>query len=123
MGYRSEVAVVLYKEDYQKLMEDAQPLKEKDELCFLEQEPKYCEIDGKEYAFLYGDWIKWYDIFYEVELVMNFLKQVPHAFIRMGEDNDDVEIDYDYGEDDYNFNEIAYPVRMIGSIHIQNFKP
>ena len=40
MGYRSEVALILKKSDYEELMSLAQPLKEKDQLGFLKNDPK-----------------------------------------------------------------------------------
>ena len=113
MGYRSDVALVLYKQDYLNLMSAAQQLKDRDELCLLENEPSFCEVDNKEYVAVKAEFIKWNDRFAETKLVEDFIKNVPHAFIRIGQEYEDFVIDYEYGDnDDYNFKSVLYPVRF-----------
>ncbi|MBQ6519124.1 MAG: hypothetical protein IJI14_10410 [Anaerolineaceae bacterium] len=124
MGYRSEVAVVLYESDYKKLLKLAEPLKGKAHLDFLENEPKSCTVDGKTYVLLHEDGIKWNSMYAAVNLVEDFIVDKPHAFVRIGENVDDVEVDYRFYEDiDYIFSELIYPCRSIESIYFQINEP
>lgn len=64
------------------------------------------------------DWLKWYSEFSEVQAIEEFLVKLsdedkPYKFIRIGEDIEDIEIEYNYGEDKYR--NISYEVNdMIG---------
>ena len=124
MGYRSEVAVVLYESDYKKLLKLAAPLKGKGNLNFLENEPKSCTVDGKTYVLLHENGIKWNSMYAAVNLVEDFIVDKPHAFVRIGENVDDVEVDYRFYEDiDYIFSELISPCRSIESIYFQINEP
>lgn len=128
MGYRSEVAVVLYESDYKKLLKLADPLKGKGNLNFLEKEPKSCTVDGKTYVLLHEDGIKWNSMYAAVNLVEDFIVDKPHAFVRIGQDADDVEVDYRFEEKenndiDYVFSELIFPHRSIESIYFQINEP
>ena len=101
MGYRSSVALVLYKSDYEELLKQAQPLIAKGWCGLLDEKPKReWEQDGKTYICLAEDWIKWYDEFDEVMLVHKFIENKPHAFARVGEEYDDILFEYDAGIED-----------------------
>lgn len=93
MGYRSEVAIVLYKKDYEDLISRAK--KEIEYFgtgrCILDEPVKHFTRHDKEFVFLYYDRVKWYENFDEVQLVDEFLRVVDHAFVRIGEYPEDIQ--------------------------------
>ena len=90
MGYCSEVALILKKSDYDELMALVQPLKEKDQLGFLKNDPKSCEYDDEEYVCVHDDWIKWDNSYNEIDLIEKFIfdGKRTFGFVRVGEDGD-----------------------------------
>ena len=111
MGYRSEVALGIREVDYKKLEEKVNSISdEKLKASVTELLRKDAESsldkDGK-YRILRWSDIKWYENFYpEIGWLMNNLPPI-YAFIRIGEDTEDIEQKYsvedpDTGElDDY----------------------
>ena len=103
MGYRSQIALAIAKEDCKYLkgkMKENKELKD-----FL----KMAEIKKSNNAIVISwDWIKWYDEFPEVRAIKDFMYYLsdndrPYRFIRIGEENDDTEIETNYGDgDNYN---------------------
>ena len=103
MGYCSEVALAIAKEDCKYLkgkMKENKELKD-----FL----KMAEIKKSNNAIVISwDWIKWYDEFPEVQAIKDFMYYLsdndrPYRFIRIGEENDDIEVETNYGNgDNYN---------------------
>ena len=63
--------------------------------------------------------LKWYPEFAEVQAIEEFLGKLsdedkPYRFIRIGEDVDDTEVEYNYGDEE-KYGDIAYRVNdMIG---------
>ena len=60
---------------------------------------------------LHFDWVKWYEVHNDVHFIENFIKDVPHIFKRIGEDNDDIE--ERSNDTDYEMYECVYVVRSL----------
>ena len=93
MGYRSEVALTLTKQDAIRLLDEATNASETS-MEFLEYSKLIKHSD--EYVTLYWDWVKWYDGYEDVDFVNAFCSKLldedrPYAFKRIGEDNEDYE--------------------------------
>jgi len=96
MGYYSDVCLVLKRESYDRLLEAKETLNQEDReaVDFLlnsasDEYPK----DAREVV-LYWKSIKWYDSFFDVQFVTEFVQEEPggnYKFIRVGEEADDVE--------------------------------
>ena len=85
MGYRSDVRIAIIKEVYMDAL-----IKENFPEIFIENEPDI--IDGNRY-YSFDD-IKWYDDFPDIAECMKFLNNLPEedwGFIKIGENDDDVE--------------------------------
>ena len=114
MGYRSEVAIAMRKEDYELLKGFD---KENKNLMELLDIAEVKEFDGV--TVIRWDWLKWYDSFSEVQAIEEFLGKLsdedkPYRFIRLGEDIEDTEIEYNYGDEE-KYGDISYRVNdMIG---------
>lgn len=90
MGYRSQVAIALKKETYYKHEN------------VLRDYLKDCDdVPENELGFyFYWDSVKWYDSYEDVKAVQNIMKESgweEYAFIRIGEEADDVEQEGDTG--------------------------
>ena len=107
MGYRSEVSITLLSKDYKQLIKDAEKIEDgsvKDDVFYLLKEsPKITEhtqvSDRPKVMTLHYDWIKWYDDYPEIIWIMAHLPH-PHIFLRVGEDINDIEQDYDVSDAD-----------------------
>lgn len=110
MGYRSDVAVVLKQNDYNKLTELANVDGNGIKNLLSESDSKRMLFDGHEYYYLLS-WknIKWYDLIDEDIIVfMQFLDGLDESeydFIRLGEEFDDNEFRLGLG--------IIYPEKFI----------
>jgi len=98
MGYRSQVKSVVYQtnDKFVKFVKD-----NVDEIEYLTQEFYIRYATKGDYKVLYIDFdeIKWYDSFPEVMAWKAFLAKAEeegmfYEFVRLGEDDSDVEIDY-----------------------------
>ena len=99
MGYRSEVKSVIYqtKDKFDKFYDD-----NREEIDYFKEEFGCMSIATKgQYKVLFLDFeeVKWYDSFPEVISWHNFLEKAEAAgmyyeFVRLGEDDSDVEVDY-----------------------------
>ena len=94
MGYRSEVAVVVKNEDYEKFIKGNSDFKD---LMNIAEVTK-----NEDLVMIYWDWIKWY-LEYEdisiIEATMDKLDEqnAPYKFVRIGEDWDDVDVRENWG--------------------------
>ena len=101
MGYRSDVALAITKEDYELLQEfdkENISLRELLEIAEIKETP-YVVV-------LHWNWIKWYREFPEVQAIDEFMALISergssYKFVRIGEDMEDTEVDYVCG-DKYN---------------------
>lgn len=99
MGYRSEVKSVIYQteKEFDKFYED-----NKEEIDYFQDAFRSLSIATKgQYKVLFLNCydVKWYDVFPEVQAWHKFLAKAEAAgmfyeFVRLGEDDSDVEIDY-----------------------------
>ena len=106
MGYYSDVGICVKKENFDELKERVNALKDNTVTSFIES-AKYVDY-GSEEVILTWDYIKWYPEFAEVQFITSFLSElktrgIAYSFIRVGEENGDIEIDNYYGADDNDF--------------------
>lgn len=112
MGYYSQVSILMDKEstdDFIKKLAKEMPEHIKFYSNALEEGFKTFGIDEtKPYRIFHFDWIKWYEMFPEVSMMMEFLRtlKAPHYydFVRLGEETDDIEHEY---SDDFYFNVVV----------------
>ena len=113
MGYRSEVSITIKNEDFMGMLPMAKAFGQelfdevRDLLSFAQS---IRQTD--EYTIIYFDWVKWYEDYPDVQFVEWFIGEIPHHFIRVGEDYDDTEIRGDVGED-YDMYSLANITREI----------
>lgn len=94
MGYYSEVAIALKKEDWERLKEEAAKSEVfKDIEGGMTKLWEQITLVRDEYVVLYASCLKWYDdLCPDVKFIMNFIRQVEHEYLRVGEEFGD----YDY---------------------------
>lgn len=103
MGYYSEVAVAIKHDDWIKMQEEAVSSKAfEDKNDFLNFWDKMRERDDG-IVILSCDWCKWYDDSRNVAFVMNFLKDVQHHYLRIGEEGGDIEEENTFENEEYYF--------------------
>lgn len=92
MGYYSQVAIAMRKEEFNTLKNEYEP--DNQDLKTLLRVANVKE--HSDFVTLEWDWIKWYDTFPEIQAVRKFLRSldvdIPYKFIRIGEDLEDFEI-------------------------------
>lgn len=95
MGYRSDVALTLRKEDALELIKQA---KENETVRpFMRMAHT---IDQNEYVTFHWEWVKWYDDFEDIRFIAGFYRNLEeYSFKRIGEDNSDIEEEWN-GDDD-----------------------
>lgn len=108
MGYRSDIAIAMRKEDFELLKEFD---KENQNLVELLEVAKVKESRGV--VVIQWDSLKWYPYFPEVQAIEEFLGELsdedkPYRFIRIGEDTADTEVEYNYGDEEYG--DVAYRI-------------
>lgn len=114
MGYRSDIAISMRKEDFELLKEFD---KENQNLVELLEVAEVKESRGA--VVVKWDSLKWYPDFPEVQAIEEFLGKLsdedkPYRFIRIGEAVDDTEVEYNYGDEE-KYGDISYRVNdMIG---------
>ena len=111
MGYRSDVAIALYKKDYDKLINRVKMNKNQD-LHNLINNASLFESKGGNVKILTWDWTKWYNEFEEIQWIENFINNCNSAFVRIGEDFEDIE-EQGFGEFGYDLMEYAYCSRNL----------
>ena len=91
MGYVSNVGIALYERDYERMKSAAIKTNNENIIKFVNS---FTEHTGNEpdVIQLEMSWTKWYEHdFVEVGFVKNFLEDVPHRFLRIGEELEDME--------------------------------
>ena len=117
MGYRSDIAIAMRKEDFELLKEFD---KENQNLVELLEVAEVKESRGV--VVIKWDSLKWYPYFPEVQAINEFLGKLsdedkPYRFIRIGEDTADTEVEYNYGDEEYG--DVAY--RINGAIDVVRY--
>ena len=110
MGYRSEVAVVIKNEDYEKYIKGNSDLTN---LMNIAEVTKNDDI-----VMIYWDWIKWYPEYTDIGAFNSILGCIadndhPYAFTRIGEEQGDIETRECSGAEDEYLGEHIYPVTYI----------
>lgn len=108
MGYSSDIAIAMRKEDFELLKEFD---KENQNLMELLEVAEVKESRGV--VVVQWDSLKWYPYFPEVQAIKEFLGKLsdedkPYRFIRIGEDAADTEVEYNYGDEEYG--DVAYRI-------------
>ena len=131
MGYRSEVAIKMSRESYNKMLEcieklekgkldeftktlnfDGYPSVERvaqnvKELLELDEDEGVIRMDD-EFVTLHFDYVKWYGSYLDVKIIEHFMRlDDNYDFLRIGEDVEDIEED---------FHTDTYPFSVLRSI-------
>ena len=108
MGYRSDVKVIIKKNDYERMQKELV----ENELFKYAIVKEVSKIDG-----IILEWqdIKWYTEYKEVAEIENFITNLDiYKFIRLGEDYEDIEIMSNAGKDnEYEFIDTIDVIRYI----------
>ena len=119
MGYRSEVGMILSAESYEllvcelekervdRILNNNRPEKFYSTLELLdvmEEDGEPNLPEGSTDIILYYSWIKWYDSYDEVQFVERMLdmmeeRDLAYSFLRIGEENQDIDARYNRSED------------------------
>lgn len=95
MGYYSSVALTLRKEDALELIKQTK----KNETVWSLMCTAHV-VDQYEYVTFHWEWVKWYDNFEDVQFITGFYRNLEeYSFKRIGEDNSDIEDEWN-GDDD-----------------------
>lgn len=102
MGYYSDVAIAMYRKDFEKMVRAA---KSNETTSGLELIKAAClheaRANGLPTITMYWNCVKWYNTFDSVRFIMSFLNEndITYQFRRIGDEYDDIEItgnDEDY---------------------------
>lgn len=111
MGYYSDVALTLRKEDALELIKQAK----ENEKVWPYMYMAYI-ADQNEYVTFYWEWIKWYDDYEGIQFITAFYRNLAeYSFKRIGEDNSDIEEEWN-GDDD----NIVYKVQIKRHFNIES---
>ena len=99
MGYRSDVALVLRNEEWERFEGLVKSEPDDENRAELLDYIKAAEItQGEKYTVAVWDYVKWYANAM-VEFVERFTSNTPHIIHRLGEDNNDYEYKESVGDD------------------------
>lgn len=110
MGYRSEVAVAIKIADYEKFIKGNSDFKDLISIADISTNDKI--------VIIYWDWVKWYSEYEDIQKFESALDCIadnehPYAFVRLGEDYDDIEHRVFEGAEEEYLDEYIYPTRYI----------
>ena len=91
MGYRSDVALAMSREDHARLVQSCVPPGDLDALLFLTPED---EGDNEDAVLLHWESVKWYDddpLIVKIAAFISDLDEETFGFVRVGEEFDDTE--------------------------------
>lgn len=99
MGYRSDVALCIKKEDYEVLKTNAEAV----EYNILDSASTIRFDDEDGVVAIFWGCVKWYPEYEDVAVVENFIDELydadkPFTFIRIGEERDDIEERMNWGD-------------------------
>lgn len=92
MGYRSDVSITMYQEDFDMMVKRAIEDKNDDALGLIKYASLY-QDNTKNAITMFWDCVKWYDRYNDVSFIMSFIRSddVQYSFIRVGEEVGDIE--------------------------------
>ena len=119
MGYRSEVGIILSAEAYEllvcelekervdRILNNNRPEAFNETLELLDEMEEYGKPNLPERStdiILYYSWIKWYDSYDEINFIERMLdmmeeRDLAYSFLRIGEENQDIDARYNRSED------------------------
>ena len=104
MGYRSDVALAISKDLMPRFLTVFAKCPEAQALVFKDHETMDQDYDGEKTFFVYWSGIKWYTSYPEIQAIEEFLAECEaddfeelensydhYRFVRLGEENDDIE--------------------------------
>lgn len=100
--YSSTVALTIYKNDYRRMIAEAKTYR-KSAFRFITKEANVYGDEygnGKSPVTLYWSDVKWSDRYDEVGFVMDFIKNIPYSFKRVGESAEDIESTCNFKNDE-----------------------
>lgn len=101
MGYYSKVYLAVPTSTYDEIVKQAGKIKfreEKDENCRYSRLLDCVTVTtqvGSDVTLMYWDDVKWYDGWEEVKIILQNAKKGLYAFLRIGEDVNDVEYEFE----------------------------
>lgn len=103
MGYYSEVAIAIKKENWERLKKEAAKSEVfKDIEGGMTKLWEQITLVRDEYVVLYASCLKWYDdLCPDVKFIMNFIRQVEHEYLRVGEEFGDSDYENTFEENYY----------------------
>ena len=121
MGYRSDVVIVMWKPDFEEFTKQAKELNDA-WLMEMANNAKSIVTPDEEYKVINEEWVKWYDEYPAVRFMNKFLADKRHSFARIGEDNDDIEIETKSWDDRGTDEEFDYIVGIERKIVIEGLE-
>ena len=98
MGYRSDVTITLYKQDFETLVRQASE-NTNGALDLIKYASLY-KNEASDIITLFWDSVKWYDDYNDVDFIMSFIRSgdVKYRYLRVGEESFDIEIENEDAE-------------------------
>lgn len=124
MGYRSDVSLTMFREDYKRMLARAKGLENKNPLNLLRMAEIYANND-ESIVTLYWSSVKWYSSYDDVSFIESFIHEknesddeIPYKFIRIGEECNDIEIEYSNNGDGFECPDLDYMTYTVSEIVI-----
>lgn len=94
MGYRSDVSITMYQEDFDMMVKCAESENEV-ALSFIKDATLYQDVKNKIIT-MFWNCVKWYEDFEDVGFIESFIKRdgMQYRFIRVGEEMGDIEEEF-----------------------------
>lgn len=95
MGYYSDVAIAMYRKDFEKMVKVAKSRETTDGLTLIRAANLYeSKINEVPTITMLWDCVKWYESFGSVKFIMSYLNEndIIYQFRRIGEEYEDIEI-------------------------------
>ena len=91
MGYRSDVTITLYKQDFETLVRQASE-NTNGALDLIKYATLY-KNEASDIVTLFWNSVKWYDGYNDVDFIMSFIRNgdVQYHYLRVGEESGDIE--------------------------------
>lgn len=91
MGYRSDVTITLYKQDFETLVRQAS--EDTNGALDLIKYASLYKNEASDIITLFWNSVKWYDGYNDVDFIMSFIRSgdVKYRYLRVGEESGDIE--------------------------------